>query len=213
MMRRAFLAILALIALSQTATAGVPLFGHVSCAVVRFYVAKYSEATAESWARGHGASNADIEAARRCLHGAPVQTASTAARTPAAVPVPAKEPTQHAPAEPKPDPEVVHAEAVQAQHDDPERDSHDDKPTLQAMNHPADTENGLATRVSYEMKVRAAPSDRKTGTGRRHYARVHHHTGRAPVTANARWLKRLWAQLTSPRRFRVAFLHSRGSRQ
>jgi hypothetical protein len=213
MMRRAFLAILALIALSQTATAGVPLFGHVSCAVVRFYVAKYSEATAVNWARGHGASNADIEAARRCLHGAPVQTASTPVRPQAAVPVPATEPTQHEPAERKPDPEVVHVEAVQVQHDDPEGDSHDSKPTLAALNRPADRENGFATRVSYEMKDRAAPSDGKTGTGRRHYARVHHHAGRAAVTANARWLKRLWAQLTSPRRFRVAFLHSRGSRQ
>ena len=49
MMRRAILAFAALIALSQSATAGVLLFGHVSCAVVRFYVAKYSEAAAETW--------------------------------------------------------------------------------------------------------------------------------------------------------------------
>src|SRR4029077_2737580 len=81
MMRRAILAVVTLIALSQTATAGVPLFGHVSCAVVRFYVAKYSEAAAETWARGHGASNAEIETARRCLHSANVQTASSAAKS------------------------------------------------------------------------------------------------------------------------------------
>src|SRR3954452_4243667 len=48
MIRRAFPAFVALIALNQTASAGVPLFGHVSCSVVRFYVSKYSEAAAES---------------------------------------------------------------------------------------------------------------------------------------------------------------------
>src|SRR3974390_3036345 len=76
MMRRAIPTFAVLIALSQTATAGVPLFGQVSCTVVRFYVAKYSEAAAEKWARGHGASEAEIETARRCLHGANVQTAA-----------------------------------------------------------------------------------------------------------------------------------------
>jgi hypothetical protein len=40
----------------------------VSCSMVRFYVAKYSATTAEMWARGHGATDADIEAARRCLN-------------------------------------------------------------------------------------------------------------------------------------------------
>src|SRR2546421_12949598 len=54
MIRRAIPAFVTLIALSQTATAGVPLFGHVSCGVVRFYVAKYSQAAAEKWARGQG---------------------------------------------------------------------------------------------------------------------------------------------------------------
>jgi hypothetical protein len=78
MMRRAILTFAALIALSQTAMAGVPLFGHVSCAVVRFYVAKYSEVAAEKWARSHGASESEIETARHCLHGTEVQTASLA---------------------------------------------------------------------------------------------------------------------------------------
>src|SRR5246127_4862809 len=89
MMRRAIAAFATLIALSQTATAGVPLFGHVSCAVVRFYVAKYSEAAAEKWARGHGAGDAEIETARRCLHGASanVQTASLAAKSQVPAPV------------------------------------------------------------------------------------------------------------------------------
>jgi hypothetical protein len=48
----------------------------MSCTVVRFYVAKYSEGAAESYARSHGATDADIETARRCLPSGPVQTAS-----------------------------------------------------------------------------------------------------------------------------------------
>jgi hypothetical protein len=47
-----------------------------SCTVVRFYVAKYSAAAAESWARGQGATEAEIESARRCLPGSPVQAAT-----------------------------------------------------------------------------------------------------------------------------------------
>jgi hypothetical protein len=43
--------------------------------VVRFYVAKYSASTAEMWARSHGASESEIETARRCLSDAPAQTA------------------------------------------------------------------------------------------------------------------------------------------
>src|SRR5438874_11996403 len=81
MIRRAIPAFVTLIALSQTATAGVPLFGHVSCGVVRFYVAKYSQAAAEKWARGHGAGDAEIETGRRCLHSPNVQTASSAVRS------------------------------------------------------------------------------------------------------------------------------------
>jgi hypothetical protein len=46
----------------------------VSCPVVRFYVAKYSAAAAESWARSKGASEAEIDAARRCLKGWPIIT-------------------------------------------------------------------------------------------------------------------------------------------
>lgn len=47
----------------------------VSCSVVRFYVAKYSAAAAESWARSKGASEAEIASARRCLNGSPIRTA------------------------------------------------------------------------------------------------------------------------------------------
>ncbi len=47
----------------------------VSCSVVRFYVAKYSAPAAEQWARSKGASEAEIEAARRCLNSETTRTA------------------------------------------------------------------------------------------------------------------------------------------
>ncbi|MGH6715834.1 MAG: hypothetical protein ACREDC_06560 [Bradyrhizobium sp.] len=47
----------------------------MSCAVVRYYVARYSASTAETWARSRGATDAEIDAARRCLRRAPAQTA------------------------------------------------------------------------------------------------------------------------------------------
>ena len=49
-----------------------------SCSVVRYYVAKYSASMAEAWARSKGATEAEIEAARRCLNGAPARTIRTA---------------------------------------------------------------------------------------------------------------------------------------
>jgi hypothetical protein len=49
-----------------------------SCSVVRFYVAKFSVQAAESWARNHGATEAEIEAARLCLRNSPVQPTQTA---------------------------------------------------------------------------------------------------------------------------------------
>ena len=51
------------------------VFRRASCSVVRYYVARYSEAAAESWARSKGATDAEIESARRCLRGNPVRTA------------------------------------------------------------------------------------------------------------------------------------------
>ena len=51
------------------------LVHRVSCTVVRFYVAKYSASAAEMWARSHGATDSEIETARRCLASAPAQTA------------------------------------------------------------------------------------------------------------------------------------------
>jgi hypothetical protein len=46
-----------------------------SCTVVRYYVAKYSASAAEMWARSHGATEAQIEAARLCLRDMSAQTA------------------------------------------------------------------------------------------------------------------------------------------
>ena len=38
-----------------------------SCAVIRYYVAKYSAPAAEAWARSQGATEAEIQIARRCV--------------------------------------------------------------------------------------------------------------------------------------------------
>ena len=40
---------------------------HLSCTVVRYYVARYTVSAAENWARSKGASEAEIETARHCL--------------------------------------------------------------------------------------------------------------------------------------------------
>jgi hypothetical protein len=71
MLTRAIAALSILMALGQVATAGERpnLVHRVSCTVVRFYVAKYSEFAAEAWARSHGATEAEIQAARSCLGG------------------------------------------------------------------------------------------------------------------------------------------------
>ena len=61
----------------------------MSCTVVRYYVAKYTEPVAEAWARDKGATEAEIEAARRCLaKGADqaLQAASLSAHEPANAP-------------------------------------------------------------------------------------------------------------------------------
>jgi hypothetical protein len=47
----------------------------ISCPVVRYYVAKYSAPAAELWARAKGASDAEFEAARRCLASDTTRTA------------------------------------------------------------------------------------------------------------------------------------------
>jgi hypothetical protein len=66
----------ALLAFAPDAMAGEPqpgLFRRASCTVVRYYVAKYSAAAAETWARANGATEAEIETARRCVTNAPAQ--------------------------------------------------------------------------------------------------------------------------------------------
>jgi hypothetical protein len=56
------------------------LLRRVSCTLVRFYVTEYSEAAAETWARSHGASDAEIETARKCLISSNVHSASFSAK-------------------------------------------------------------------------------------------------------------------------------------
>ena len=63
---------------SPGAFAGEGLLHRASCSVVRYYVAKYSASAAEAYARSKGASEAEIESARRCLSGGPVQPVRTA---------------------------------------------------------------------------------------------------------------------------------------
>jgi hypothetical protein len=77
MLKCAFGGLVLLVAMAGDAGAGDQRGYHrMSCTVVRFYVAKYSVGAAESYARSHGASDADIENARRCLPSGSVQTAS-----------------------------------------------------------------------------------------------------------------------------------------
>jgi len=76
MLTRGVAASVALLALTPGALAG-PRSGflhRVSCSVIRYYVGKYSAPTAEMWARSHGATDADIEAARLCLKGLVAKT-------------------------------------------------------------------------------------------------------------------------------------------
>jgi len=66
---------------STTASANEQgVFRRVSCSVVRYYVAKYSAPAAEQWARDKGASEAEIETARRCLRSETTRTARTPTR-------------------------------------------------------------------------------------------------------------------------------------
>jgi hypothetical protein len=56
-----------LFAMAPVEASAEGLLHRASCSVVRYYVAKYSASMAEAWARGNGATEAEIEAARRCL--------------------------------------------------------------------------------------------------------------------------------------------------
>jgi len=74
----------ALFTFAPDAMAGEPqpgVFRRASCTVVRYYVAKYSAAAAETWARSKGATEAEIEAARRCLTNAPVTAQAKSPQT------------------------------------------------------------------------------------------------------------------------------------
>ncbi len=74
MLIRGFAVSAALLAFVPDAMAGEPqpgVFRRASRTVVRYYLAKYSAAAAETWARFHGATEAEIEAARRCVTNAP----------------------------------------------------------------------------------------------------------------------------------------------
>lgn len=48
----------------------------LSCVAVRYYVALYSATAAEQYARSQGATDADIEVARRCIKTGLTHTAS-----------------------------------------------------------------------------------------------------------------------------------------
>jgi hypothetical protein len=71
MFTRAFVASIVFLALPHAADASEKsgVLHRMSCTVVRYYVAKYSEGAAEAWARSKGASEAEIQSARRCLGG------------------------------------------------------------------------------------------------------------------------------------------------
>ncbi len=198
MMRRAIPAFVALIALSETATAGV------SCTVVRFYVAKYSEAAAETWARSHGASDAEIETARRCLHHrANVQTASSAARSQVLAPAIQQERTRHEPNERDPDQAASHIASAQDQRAASEQDSRDDESRVHGIIRPKDVEDPSAGKVSRDVKD-LVPSDRKTTTLRPRYVRSAHRTDRRGMTGHMASFKRFWDHLVGRRRSSIA---------
>ena len=52
---------------ASTAGAGDAYVGRASCTLVRYYVAKYSAPAAEAWTRSKGATDAEINTARRCI--------------------------------------------------------------------------------------------------------------------------------------------------
>jgi hypothetical protein len=206
MMRQTILAFATLIALNQAATAGV-LFGHVSCAVVRFYVARYSEVAAEKWARTHGATDAEIETARRCLHSANVQTASLAVKSQA--PVTEQERAQHETAKPDPGQDAAHVTvvSVQDQRADLKQDHHKNESGLRGVIAPKDIDVG---HVSHENKDLSRSDGRATPLRSRYVGVVHRERSRVTGVS---WLKRLWHHLTRGRQFRVAVLHFGGDRR
>jgi hypothetical protein len=80
MLMRGIAVLATMMVLAPEASAGSQpgILHRVSCTVVRYYVAKYSASAAEMWARSHGATDAEIDAARQCLKEAPAQAAQNA---------------------------------------------------------------------------------------------------------------------------------------
>ena len=78
MLLRGIGAVALTLSLSSGALAERGVMHRVSCAMVRVYVAKYSASAAEMWARSHGATDAQIEAARECLKGTEERSAQAA---------------------------------------------------------------------------------------------------------------------------------------
>jgi len=209
MMRRTIPAFAALIALSQPASAGVPLFGHVSCAVVRFYVAKYSEAAAEKWARSHGASEAEIETARHCLHGTDVQTATLAPKPQVIASVAGHEGSQHKPDEREPSQAVLYA-AVEGQRAIPEQNGRDEQSGIHEVIRPKDIEDPSTGHESNGIKDQPVATDGKANTLRpRNLGGTH----RASSSGATGWFKRLWSRLTRGPRLTLAVLHFNGARR
>ncbi len=207
MMRRAIPAFAGLIVLSQPATAGVPLFGQVSCAVVRFYVAKYSEPAAEKWARSHGASEAEIETARHCLH-PDVQTASLAQKSPAVAPVIENEGRRLKPHERDSDQGTAHA-SLQVQLAHVEQDSHGEQSARvdREVILPKDVEDRSSAHPSQESRDGLVPSDAKASTLRPRNPGGAHRAYSSRATSHGAWFKQLWARLTRRPHFTVAVLH------
>ena len=206
MTRRAILAVALLIMFSQAATAGVPLFGHVSCGMVRFYVARYSEVAAEKWARSHGASDAEIETARRCLH---IETASVAKKSQVPAPPTDQEREGTEPAKPDSGRDTLHA-APDDQGERAEPVAVNQETAMRDQVRPMDTGNGSSAPVNTAIKDLAHADAKPTALPSRHMAAIHR-TGVA--AGRGSWFKRLWDHLTSRRQFRVAFLHLQGSRR
>jgi hypothetical protein len=69
MIIRAASILVVVLGLSPGAMAGshTGVLHRMSCTMVRYYVALYSATAAEQYARGKGATNADIEVARHCI--------------------------------------------------------------------------------------------------------------------------------------------------
>ena len=67
-----------LIVMAPVEASAEGVFHRASCSVVRYYVAKYSASMVEAWARGKGATEAEIETARHCLEGGSSRVVRTA---------------------------------------------------------------------------------------------------------------------------------------